>query len=261
MNHKNTIPALDLRSVTVTYPDGDQTVTALDGIDFSAVPGTLTAVVGESGSGKSTLLSVAAGLVVPGSGEVLVRGRAGAAGAAANIGTASATSAASAEADAVDLAAVDENERARVRREREGVVFQNPNLLASLKVRDQLLIADHLRGNRLDRGRADELLETVGLAGMGDRHVHQLSGGQRQRVNIARALMNKPSVLLADEPTSALDRELSHEIAGLLRSVTDELGTATVLVTHDRSLLEYADVAVEMRDGKLRSIDPAAAAA
>ena len=260
MNHKNTTPALDLRSVTVTYPDGDQTVTALDGIDFSAVPGTLTAVVGESGSGKSTLLSVAAGLVVPSAGEVLVRGRAGGTGAGAGA-KAGAAATASAEADAVDLAAVDENERARVRREREGVVFQNPNLLASLKVRDQLLIADHLRGNALDRGRADELLETVGLDGMGDRRVHQLSGGQRQRVNIARALMNRPSVLLADEPTSALDRELSHEIAGLLRSVTDELGTATVLVTHDRSLLDYADVAVEMRDGTLRAIDPATAAA
>ena len=260
MNHKNTTPALDLRSVTVTYPDGDQTVTALDGIDFSAVPGTLTAVVGESGSGKSTLLSVAAGLVVPSAGEVLVRGRAGGTGAGAGA-KAGAAATASAEADAVDLAAVDENERARVRREREGVVFQNPNLLASLKVRDQLLIADHLRGNALDRGRADELLETVGLGGMGDRRVHQLSGGQRQRVNIARALMNRPSVLLADEPTSALDRELSHEIAGLLRSVTDELGTATVLVTHDRSLLDYADVAVEMRDGTLRAIDPATAAA
>ncbi|MDK6259719.1 MULTISPECIES: ABC transporter ATP-binding protein [Corynebacterium] len=260
MNHKNTTPALDLRSVTVTYPDGDQTVTALDGIDFSAVPGTLTAVVGESGSGKSTLLSVAAGLVVPSAGEVLVRGRAGGTGAGAGA-KAGAAATASAEADAVDLAAVDENERARVRREREGVVFQNPNLLASLKVRDQLLIADHLRGNALDRGRADELLETVGLVGMGDRRVHQLSGGQRQRVNIARALMNRPSVLLADEPTSALDRELSHEIAGLLRSVTDELGTATVLVTHDRSLLDYADVAVEMRDGTLRAIDPATAAA
>ena len=260
MNHKNTTPALDLRSVTVTYPDGDQTVTALDGIDFSAVPGTLTAVVGESGSGKSTLLSVAAGLVVPSAGEVLVRGRAGGTGAGAGA-KAGAAATASAEADAVDLAAVDENERARVRREREGVVFQNPNLLASLKVRDQLLIADHLRGNALDRGRADELLETVGLDGMGDRRVHQLSGDQRQRVNIARALMNRPSVLLADEPTSALDRELSHEIAGLLRSVTDELGTATVLVTHDRSLLDYADVAVEMRDGTLRAIDPATAAA
>ena len=260
MNHKNTTPALDLRSVTVTYPDGDQTVTALDGIDFSAVPGTLTAVVGESGSGKSTLLSVAAGLVVPSAGEVLVRGRAGGTGAGAGA-KAGAAATASAEADAVDLAAVDENERARVRREREGVVFQNPNLLASLKVRDQLLIADHLRGNALDRGRADELLETVGLVGMGDRRVHQLSGGQRQRVNIARALMNRPSVLLADEPTSALDRELSHEIAGLLRRVTDELGTATVLVTHDRSLLDYADVAVEMRDGTLRAIDPATAAA
>ncbi|WP_448853179.1 ABC transporter ATP-binding protein [Corynebacterium frankenforstense] len=260
MNDKNTTPALDLRSVTVTYPDGDQTVTALDGIDFSVVPGTLTAVVGESGSGKSTLLSVAAGLVVPSAGEVLVRGRAGGAGAGAGT-KAGAASAASAEADAVDLAAVDENERARVRREREGVVFQNPNLLASLKVRDQLLIAEHLRGNILNRDRADELLETVGLAGMGDRRVHQLSGGQRQRVNIARALMNRPSVLLADEPTSALDRELSHEIAGLLRSVTDELGTATVLVTHDRSLLDYADVAVEVRDGTLRAIDPAAAAA
>ena len=97
--------------------------------------------------------------------------------------------------------------------------------------------------------KADVLLERVGLGGYGDRRVHQLSGGQRQRVNIARALTGSPRVLLADEPTSALDAALSRTIVGLLRGLTDELGLATVLVTHDRSQLDLADAVVTLRDG------------
>lgn len=108
---------------------------------------------------------------------------------------------------------------------------------------------DHIAGRKLRPQRADELLEFVGLAGMGNRRMGQLSGGQRQRVNIARALMEQPDLLLADEPTSALDSHLSQEIIRLLRDVTQEMNTATVLVTHDRSLLNFADRVVEVKDG------------
>lgn len=131
------------------------------------------------------------------------------------------------------------------------IIFQQANLLSSLNVRDQLLIMDHIAGRKLRPQRADELLDFVGLAGMGNRRMGQMSGGQRQRVNIARALMEQPDLLLADEPTSALDSHLSQEIIRLLRDVTQEMNTATVLVTHDRSLLTFADRVVEVKDGRV----------
>ena len=131
------------------------------------------------------------------------------------------------------------------------IIFQQSNLLSSLKVRDQLLIMDHMAGRKLRKDRADELLEFVGLKGMGNRRIGQLSGGQGQRVNIARALMDEPNLLLADEPTSALDSHLSQEIIRLLRDITQEMHTATVLVTHDRSLLTFADHVVEVKDGRV----------
>ncbi|MDK4280608.1 ABC transporter ATP-binding protein [Corynebacterium accolens] len=135
------------------------------------------------------------------------------------------------------------------------IIFQQSNLLSSLKVRDQLLIMDHMAGRKLRKDRADELLEFVVLKGMGNRRIGQLSGGQAQRVNIARALMDEPNLLLADEPTSALDSHLSQEIIRLLRDITQEMHTATVLVTHDRSLLTFADHVVEVKDGRVSKRD------
>ena len=226
--NKNT-HALEITQATVVYPDGESTVTALDKADLSAKPGELTAIIGESGSGKSTLLSVAAGLVTPTSGRVEVAG--------------------------IDLTGADDKTRSKVRRENIGVIFQQANLLASLTVREQLLIMDHIRGVRMRPQRADELLEQVGLANLGSRRMAQLSGGQRQRVNIARALMAEPALLLADEPTSALDSSLSQEIMALIAKLTREMNTATVMVTHDRRLLDYVDQAVEVRDGRVANAD------
>ena len=221
--------ALEISHATVVYPDGESTVTALDKADLSAKPGELTAIIGESGSGKSTLLSVAAGLVTPTSGRVEVAG--------------------------IDLTGADDKTRSKVRRENIGVIFQQANLLASLTVREQLMIMDHIRGVRMRPQRADELLEQVGLANLGSRRMAQLSGGQRQRVNIARALMAEPALLLADEPTSALDSSLSQEIMALIAKLTREMNTATVMVTHDRRLLDYVDQAVEVRDGRVVNAD------
>lgn len=225
----NNTHALEISHATVVYPDGESTVTALDKADLSAKPGELTAIIGESGSGKSTLLSVAAGLVTPTSGRVEVAG--------------------------IDLTGADDKTRSKVRRENIGVIFQQANLLASLTVREQLLIMDHIRGVRMRPQRADELLEQVGLANLGSRRMAQLSGGQRQRVNIARALMAEPALLLADEPTSALDSSLSQEIMALIAKLTREMNTATVMVTHDRRLLDYVDQAVEVRDGRVANAD------
>lgn len=214
---------LSLNDVSVIFPDGDHTLTALDSASLTVNPGQLAAITGESGSGKSTLLNVAAGLIAPTSGSIQVAGH--------------------------ELAGLDDETRARVRRENIGMVFQQPNLLGSLTAREQLLIVDHLRGVRPRKDRADELLSFVGLADLGHRRMERLSGGQRQRVNIARALMADPAVLLCDEPTSALDSQLTSEVVDLLRRATAEWDTATVVVTHDLSVAAAADAHWEVRDG------------
>ncbi|MEV5682566.1 ABC transporter ATP-binding protein [Streptomyces sp. NPDC052164] len=224
---------LTLSDVTLTYPDGDGRLTALDRVSLEVPAGSLTAVVGPSGSGKSSLLAVAATLVTPDEGRVVVAGTR-----IEGLGRA-------------DLAAL--------RRERIGIVFQQPNLLPSLTAVEQLQVMTHLSGRaaRAARGRALELLDAVGLADQAHRRPHQLSGGQRQRVNIARALMNDPAVLLVDEPTSALDHERGAAVLDLLTALTRERSTATVLVTHDRAHLDRMDRTVAMDDGRLTAQVPA----
>ena len=238
--HQDGGTPLKLRGVSLEYPDGtdedgtERTMKALDDVDFSVTPGTFTALTGESGSGKSSLLAVAATLISPTLGSVLINGQ--------------------------EMVGRSDKERAEVRRNEVGFIFQQPNLIASLTAREQLLLADHVRGLRgkklKERSRlADELLEKVGLPGQGNRRMHQLSGGQRQRVNIARALMGSPSVMVADEPTSALDHERSVEIVELLKQITVEEDIATVLVTHEKGMLEHADAVAVMTDGKLQMQD------
>ncbi|MFC8273284.1 ABC transporter ATP-binding protein [Streptomyces sp. NPDC057271] len=216
-----------LDDVTLTYPDGDGRLTALDAVSLDVPAGRVTAVVGPSGSGKSSLLAVAATLVTPDRGRVVVAG--------------------------TETGALDRSRRAALRRERIGIVFQQPNLLPSLAAVEQLQVMAHLSGARPKavRERALALLDAVGLADLAGRRPHQLSGGQRQRVNIARALMNEPSVLLVDEPTSALDHERGGAVVDLLVALTRERGTATVLVTHDRGHAARADELVEVEDGRL----------
>ncbi|MFI2710794.1 ABC transporter ATP-binding protein [Micromonospora sp. NPDC018662] len=219
--------SLDLTDVTLTYPDGDSRLTALDHVTLSVAKGELTAVVGPSGSGKSSLLAVAATLVTPDAGTVGV--------------------------DGVATTRMSRGGLAALRRRAIGIVFQQPNLLPSLTAAEQLQVMATLDGRSPARARdrARDLLDAVGLAGQAGRRPHQLSGGQRQRINIARALMNDPVVLLVDEPTSALDHERGAAVIGLLGRLTRERGTATVLVTHDRDHLAAADRIVEMRDGRL----------
>ncbi|AWB82846.1 ABC transporter ATP-binding protein [Corynebacterium yudongzhengii] len=227
-----TSPILDLHDITVTYPDGTETITALDRARLEAHGGTMTAVVGESGSGKSTLLAVAGGLTVPDSGRAAVAGE--------------------------RLDGASDAERTRIRREHIGFIFQNPGLIGAMNVRDQLLVTDHLRGRSLRRDRAEQLLDAVGLADHADRRITELSGGQRQRVGIARALMASPELLLADEPTSALDAERSRSVLELLRSLVDDLNLACVVVTHDRSNLQMFDEVVEVIDGRATAISTVA---
>jgi len=221
---------LHLADITLTYPDGDQRLTALDRVSLTAEPGTLTAIVGPSGSGKSSLLAVAATLITPDSGSVLL--------------------------DGLDLAQLNRAETAQARREQIGIIFQSSNLLASLTALDQLLLIAHMNGTDVDsaRGRAMDLLDAVGLAAQADKRPHQLSGGQRQRVTIARGLMNQPSLLLVDEPTSALDSQRGEAILTLLRQLTLDRDLTTLMVTHNQAHLAGADRVTEIVDGVTRQL-------
>ncbi|MGA8788586.1 MAG: ABC transporter ATP-binding protein [Paenarthrobacter sp.] len=229
--------ALNLVNVSLEYPDGGSVLKALDGVNLTVHPSEFLSLVGPSGSGKSSLLAVAATLVKPTTGLVMI--------------------------DEQDVSALKEAERTALRRDKVGIIFQQPNLLPSLTAVEQLLIREHLRGNPLKRARrtAEGLLEVVGLSAAAHKRPHQLSGGQRQRVNIARALMGNPTVLLVDEPTAALDHERSESIVRLLRQVTDEFSTATVMVTHDTEFLPLTDAVATMRDGRISpALIPAAQA-
>ena len=220
-----------LDSITLTFPDGDNRVTAVNQVSLTAHPGTVTGITGPSGSGKSSLLAVAATLIRPDSGQVII--------------------------DDVDATRLTPGDATETRRNKIGIVFQQSNLIPSLTALEQLSVmnelgARHSRRNRGNAGkRAETLLDAVGLTDHRDKRPHQLSGGQRQRVNIARALMNDPSVLLVDEPTSALDQERGASIIQLILRLTDELKTSTLLVTHDLVHLPRMHGVVNLVDGKL----------
>jgi putative ABC transport system ATP-binding protein len=228
-----------LDNITLTFPDGDNRVTAVNQVSLTAHPGTVTGITGPSGSGKSSLLAVAATLIRPDNGQVII--------------------------DDIDATRLSPGEATETRRDKIGIVFQQSNLIPSLTALEQLSVMNELgaRHSRRNRGnaakRAETLLDAVGLADHRDKRPHQLSGGQRQRVNIARALMNAPSVLLVDEPTSALDQERGASIIQLILRLTDELNTSTLLVTHDLVHLPRMHGVVNLVDGAL--VDTVSAAA
>lgn len=228
-----------LNNITLTFPDGDNRVTAVNQVSLTAHPGTVTGITGPSGSGKSSLLAVAATLIRPDTGQVII--------------------------DDIDATRLTPGEETELRRNKIGIVFQQSNLIPSLTALEQLSVMNELgaRHSRRNRGnaakRAEMLLDEVGLADHRDKRPHQLSGGQRQRVNIARALMNDPSVLLVDEPTSALDQERGASIIQLILRLTDELDTSTLLVTHDLVHLPRMHGVVNLVDGALIDTVPTAA--
>jgi putative ABC transport system ATP-binding protein len=224
---------LHIDDVTLVYPDGDSTLTAVDAVSLDIPAGTATALLGPSGSGKSSLLAVAGGLTRPTSGVV-------------RIGD-----------DVVFTRTTKSREATRARRDRIGLVFQQPQLIASLTAIEQLELHAHLRGRRPSSARdhARALLDAVGLAGLEHRRPAQLSGGQRQRVAVARALVGRPDVLLVDEPTSALDHERGTQVIALISALAAQEGAATLIVSHDASTLASVDTQVVLRDGRLATAD------
>ncbi|MBT8441152.1 MAG: ABC transporter ATP-binding protein [Gammaproteobacteria bacterium] len=220
--------SLDVRNVSLVFGDGDQQVKALDDVSVDLDAGELMAVLGPSGAGKSSLLAVCGGLRTPTLGTVLI--------------------------DGIDINDANKSKHTKIRRENIGFVFQQSNLVPSLTALDQLLLLVHIRGRRPnaeDKNQAMALLDEVGMASKANRRANELSGGERQRVGIARAFMTEPKILLVDEPTSMLDRNRGHQIVELLRRECHEHNVATLMVTHDQSILDQADRVVEISDGRL----------
>ncbi|MGB6038234.1 MAG: ABC transporter ATP-binding protein [Gordonia sp. (in: high G+C Gram-positive bacteria)] len=220
--------SLIVKNINLTYPDGDGAVVhAVRDASLHVEAGRTVALTGPSGCGKSSLLAVAGALIRPDAGSIKIAGQ--------------------------ELAGLRDEELAKVRRERIGLVFQNDNLIPGLTAEEQLLLAVHVAGRRPSRHRkqAHELLSAVGLDGAFDRKPGQLSGGMRQRVNIARALINGPEVLLIDEPTSALDSTRGAAIVELLINLARERNIASLLVSHDLETLSDVDGILHMLDGSI----------
>jgi len=221
-------PAIVTDRLSRHYRMGNTIVTAIDAVGMRVEKGEFVALLGSSGSGKSTLLNLIAGLDRPTSGSVVVQGR--------------------------DLARMSSEELARHRRETVGIVFQAFNLIGSMTLTENvelpLRFAEAERAER--RQRVREALERVGLGSRLQHRPGELSGGEQQRAALARALVNRPAILLADEPTGNLDSHNGHEILKLLREFNQSLAMTVLMVTHERSLAErFASRILIMADGRL----------
>jgi putative ABC transport system ATP-binding protein len=217
---------IELHNVQKTYHLGEVEVRALRGVSLTIAKGEFVALVGPSGSGKSTLMNTLGCLDRPSSGSYLLAGQ--------------------------EIATMSGDERAKVRNQRIGFVFQNFNLLARTSALENvelpLLYMKGLSAAERHR-RAIELLERVGLGNRMDHHPGQLSGGQQQRVAIARALVNQPAILMCDEPTGNLDSKTSKEVIQLFRDLNSEQGITVILVTHDLDVARVAKRIIVLRDG------------
>lgn len=207
------------------YRLGENTVKALDGVDFSVKEREFVAIIGKSGSGKSTLLHMIGGLDVPTEGEVYVDGK--------------------------RLSAMNREQLAIFRRRKVGFVFQNYNLVPDLNVYDNVVLPVELDGKRIDRRFVREILELLQLEEKADAFPGMLSGGQQQRAAIARAVAAKPSIILADEPTGNLDTVSGHDVMGLLKVAAKQFQQTVILITHDNDIAQMADRIVHIEDGKI----------
>jgi putative ABC transport system ATP-binding protein len=221
------------RDLTKEYRSGEHRLVVLRDVTFTIPQGAFVAIVGPSGSGKTTLLGLLAGLDTATRGQVLF--------------------------DGADLTAMDEDQRARLRGEKVGFVFQSFQLISTLTALENVQVPLELRGEDGAAERARELLDRVGLGDRLDHFPTQLSGGEQQRVAIARAFANSPRVLFADEPTGNLDSDTGGRIVELLESLNRESGSTIVLVTHDSVLAQRAARTIRLADGSIIADTEAAA--
>ncbi|MFM9012186.1 MAG: ABC transporter ATP-binding protein [Gemmatimonadota bacterium] len=214
---------LATRDLTKEYQSGTSRLAVLRDVTFEIPQGAFVAIVGPSGSGKTTLLGLLAGLDLPSRGAVVL--------------------------DGVDLNALDEDGRAKLRGEKVGFIFQSFQLIPTLTAAENVQVPLELRGEPDAAMRARDLLARVGLGDRTHHYPNQLSGGEQQRVAIARAFANRPRILFADEPTGNLDGTTGEKIFALLDQLNRESGATVVIVTHDLTLAEHAQRVIRLRDG------------
>ena len=219
---------LEVRSISKTYGSGDTAVQALKKVSFSVPKGEYIAIVGESGSGKSTLLNMIGALDNPTSGKVLIDGK--------------------------DIFSMKESELTIFRRRNIGFIFQAFNLIPELTVEQNIIFPVLLDYQKPDRQYLEELLEVLNLKHRRNHLPSQLSGGQQQRVAIGRALITRPSIILADEPTGNLDTQNSSEVIALLKNTSKRYAQTIIMITHNRRIAQTADRVLQVSDGVLTDL-------
>lgn len=217
-------PILDVQRLTKTYVTGVGKLTVLKEISFVVPKGGTCSILGPSGSGKTTLLGLCAGLDLPTSGSVILNG--------------------------IALEQAGEDERATIRNQHLGFVFQNFQLIPTLTALENITVPLELRGDKSASTFGLELLKRVGLGERVDHYPAQLSGGEQQRVALARAFINRPKILFADEPTGNLDAETSGAVLEIMLELNRESGTALVLVTHDVEVARLTERTIQLRNGE-----------
>jgi putative ABC transport system ATP-binding protein len=218
---------LSVHGVHVTMGTGETSVRALSDVSLSFPAGAVTLIMGPSGSGKTTLLAVLGCLLKPQVGSVMVNG--------------------------TDVTAAGEEERARIRRDQIGFIFQSFRLFKALTAVENAMLAMEISGKKGPqvRAQAERILENLGLSEKRHLKPDELSGGEKQRVAIARVLMREPKIILADEPTASLDSQAGERITRILRDIAEEQQRTVVMVSHDEWLARFAEKVVGMHDGKV----------
>ena len=216
---------VEIRHLKKYFKDGSQVVKALDGIDLSIEKGKFTVITGTSGSGKTTLLNTIAGLYEPDEGTVIV--------------------------DGLNLSKMGEEQLTVFRRRKIGFVFQGYNLIPEMTIRENIIFPLGLDDARPDAAYFSNLVHLLGLDNDRNAYPHMLSGGAQQCAAIARALITKPSIVLADEPTGSLDMKTAQNVAGLLKMTATTFHQTLVVITHNPELAQLADRVVRLQDGKI----------
>lgn len=218
---------LEVKDLVKYYGKGENLVKAVDHTSLQIERGKFTAIVGRSGSGKSTLLHLLGGLDKPDSGQVWI--------------------------DKKDIYSQQDEKLAQFRREKIGFIFQDYNLIPSLSVWENVILPIGLDNRKIKEEEVNDILEKIGLADKKRAMPNTLSGGQKQRTAIARALVTNPAIILADEPTGNLDSQTELEVMNLLKKCVTEFGQTLIMITHDETIAQMADVVIVIEDGKVVS--------
>ena len=219
---------LKMENVKKSFGSGHNEIQALKGIDLAVNQGKFVSIIGPSGSGKSTFLTIAGGLQSPTSGNISING--------------------------LDFTPLSEKKRSKLRFKEIGFILQSSNLIPYLTIEEQFLLIDKINHEKLTSKKGIELLKSLDILDLKDKHPSDLSGGERQRAAIARALFNEPNLILADEPTASLDTEHAYQVVELLRQEAHLKNKATIMVTHDQRMIKNSDSVYKIEDGLLSKI-------